>query len=276
VIDDSGELRGQIAVLDLIIHPGSTPVRELMEPHVISVPVDMDQEEVANLFGKYDEFTLPVVDASNKLVGRITVDDIIDVIEEEASEDIARIAGTTEEELGEPSVVKISRTRLPWLITSLVGQLAAALIMSHFEASLQEMIVLVFFIPLIVGTAGSIGIQAAVVVVREIALGQIDLLRMGRRVVKELQVAIINAVVLSGLLFAAVFAWRRDAGLGLLLFGSLWIVIIAASFIGSSAPLLFHRWRIDPAIATGPFITVCNDIVGLVIYLSLASAYLSR
>ncbi|MCH7549474.1 MAG: magnesium transporter, partial [Candidatus Krumholzibacteriota bacterium] len=157
VIDDTGELAGQIAVLDLIIHPGSTPVRELMETNVISVPVEMDQEEVASIFGKYDEFTLPVVDSSNKLVGRITVDDIIDVMEEEASEDIARIAGTREEELGETSIFKISRTRLPWLVTSLMGQLIAALIMSRHETSLQQFVVLTFFVPLIVGTAGSIG-----------------------------------------------------------------------------------------------------------------------
>jgi len=254
VINETGELAGQIAVLDLIIHPGSTPVRDLMETNVISVPVEMDQEEVASIFGKYDEFTLPVVDSSNKLVGRITVDDIIDVIEEEASEDIALIAGTREEELGETSVFKISRTRLPWLITSLVGQLVAALIMSRHETSLQQFVVLTFFVPLIVGTAGSIGIQAAVVVVREIALGQIDLHRMGGRVVKELQIASLNSVVLGVVLFVSVVLWRNDVGLGSLLCGSLLIVIFAAAFIGSSIPLLFHRWQIDPAIATGPSI----------------------
>jgi len=276
VIDDAGELTGWIAVLDLILYPASTLVRDLMETQVISVPVDMDQEEVASIFGKYDEFTLPVVDASNKLVGRITVDDIIDVIEEEASEDIARIAGTREEELGEPSIFKISRARLPWLVASLVGQLFAALIMSRHEASLQQFVVLTFFVPLIVGTAGSIGIQAAVVVVREIALGQIDLFRMGERVFKELQVALLNGIVLGVVVFAAVILWRGDFGLASLLCGSLLIVIFAAAFIGSSIPLLFQRWQIDPAIATGPFITVCNDIVGLVIYLSLASIYLTR
>jgi magnesium transporter len=236
----------------------------------------MDQEQVANLFGKYDEFTLPVVDPEKKLVGRITVDDIIDVMEEEASEDITRLAGTSEEELGQPSVFRVSRSRLPWLVTSLAGQLIAALIMSRYEASLRQLLVLTFFVPLIVGTAGSIGIQAAVVVVRELALGQIHLLRVGRRLFKELQVALLNGIVLGVILFVAVMVWRNDIGLGVLLWGSLLIVIFTAAFIGSSVPLLFQRWRIDPAIATGPFITVCNDVVGLTIYLSLASAYLSR
>jgi magnesium transporter len=276
VVDDGGRLVGVLNVLDLIVNSRSLPVAEVMERNLISVPVDMDQEEVAALFGKYDEFTLPVVDATGKLVGRITVDDIIDVIEEEASEDIAHIAGTTEEELGEPSVFKVSRTRLPWLVTGLLGQIFAAMIMSRFEVSIRTFVVVAFFVPLIVGTAGAIGIQAAVVVVREIALGQLDLARMGKRLFKELQVALLNGVVLGSLLFAAVIAWRGRPDLGALLWTALMIVIFVAAFIGASVPLLFQRWRIDPAIATGPFITVVNDIVGLAIYLSLATAYLTR
>jgi len=276
VVDREGRLVGQLAVLDLILHPPSTPVHEVMERNPIAVPVDMDQEQVAALFGKYDEFSLPAVDASGRLVGRITVDDIIDVIEEEASEDIAQIAGTKEEELGETSVFKVSRARLPWLITGLGGQLIAALLMSRHEASLRTYVALAFFVPLIVGTAGSIGIQAAVVVVRELAIGEIDLLHTGRRVLKELQVALVNGLLLGVLLFALVVAWRREVDLAVLLVSSLFIVIFVAAFIGSSVPLLLHRWRIDPAIATGPFITVSNDIVGLAIYLALASHYITH
>jgi magnesium transporter len=276
VIRENGDLAGYLELLDLLIFPRSTPVVEAMKTIPVAVPLDMDQEDVAALFGKYDEFTLPVVDESNKLVGRITVDDIIDVMEEEASEDIAHIAGTTEEELGESSPVKISRSRLPWLITGLFGQIIAALIMSQYEEPLRATLVLAFFVPLIVGTAGSIGIQAAVVVVRELALGQIDVLHMGRRVLRELLVASINGVILGSLLFAIVFGWYRDVQLAVLLLGSLLTVIFVAAFVGSSVPLLLEKWKIDPAIATGPFITVSNDIIGLAIYLSMASAYLSR
>ena len=132
IVNAAGELTGQIALLDLLLHAPSTPIADIMERNVISVPVEMDQEEVAGMFGKYDEFTLPVVDGENKLVGRITVDDIIDVIEEEASEDITHIAGTTEEDIGETSPLRTSRRRLPWLVTGLVGQLVAALIMSQY------------------------------------------------------------------------------------------------------------------------------------------------
>jgi magnesium transporter len=276
VVDDEGILVGEIGLLDLVVNSRSLPVSEVMNQNVISVPVDMDQEEVAMTFGKYDVFTLPVVDAGGRLAGRITVDDIIDVMEEEASEDIAHIAGTTEEELGEPSAFKVSRTRLPWLVTGLMGQMFAALVMSRHEVSLQTYVVLAFFVPLIVGTAGAIGIQAAVVVVREIALGRVGIKRMGRRLAKELQVAFINGMVLGGLLFVIVIVWRGEIELALLLWSSLMVVIFVAAFIGASVPLLFERWHIDPAIATGPFITVINDVIGLAIYLSAASAYLSR
>jgi len=141
---------------------------------------------------------------------------------------------------------------------------------------LKNWFVLAFFVPLIVGTAGSIGIQAAVVVVRELALGQIDVMRMGKRVGRELLVASMNGLILGAILFAAVLLWQRDIDLAILLVGSLLLVIAVAAFIGSSVPLLLERMKIDPAIATGPFITVTNDIIGLAIYLSLATVYLSR
>ncbi len=276
VVRDNGELAGYIDILDLLLYPRSTPIADTMKKNPVVVPVEMDQEDVAALFGKYDEFTLPVVDASNKLVGRITVDDIIDVIEEEASEDITHIAGTTEDELGEPSPIKVSRTRLPWLITGLVGQVFAALIMSRHEVSLQTYVVLAFFVPLIVGTAGSVGIQAAVVVVRELSLGQLKVRHMGRRVLKEMVVASINGVILGAVLFIIVMVWRQEVALASLLLCSLLSVILVAAFIGASVPLVLEKWNIDPAIAAGPFITVSNDIIGLVIYLSMANLYLSR
>lgn len=276
VVNAAGKLTGSVGILDLLLHSPSTRISDVMEKNVISVPVEMDQEEVAGMFGKYDEFTLPVVDARGVLVGRITVDDIIDVIEEEASEDIAHIAGTSEEELGETSPLRISRRRLPWLVIGLFGQVIAALLMSRYEVPLKTKVVLAFFVPLIVGTAGSIGIQAAVVVVRELALGQIDVMRLGRRVLKELQVAVINGIILGTVLFGVVMIWRGDIGLGILLPSALLIVILVAALIGSSVPLLFQKLKIDPAIATGPFITVINDIVGLTIYLTMANFYLSR
>ncbi len=276
VVDGDGVLQGQLNVLDLIMHEPDTPVADVMERQLITVPVGMDQEEVAALFGKYDAFTLPVVDERGRLVGRITVDDIIDVIEEEASEDIAHIAGTTEEEIGETSVTRVSRTRLPWLVVALLGEAVNAVVMSIHQATLQTFVVLAFFIPLIIATAGNTGSQAAVVVVREIALGQVDIRRIGSRVMREVAVALLNGLVLGVLLFLIAFAWQRDAGLGVLLFASLVMVMLTAAFMGVSVPLLLNRWGVDPAIATGPFVSLSNDVVGLAIYLGMAGVYLSH
>jgi magnesium transporter len=275
VVDQSSRLVGTIAMLDLILNAPERPVSEIMETNVISVPVEMDQEEVANLFGKYDEFTLPVVAEDGRLVGRITVDDIIDVLEEEASEDIARIAGTVEDEIGETSPFKISRARLPWLVVALLGQIINALVMSRYEISAPEFITLMFFIPLVIGTAGGAGVQAAVVVVREIAVGEVAMARRGRRVFRELLVTLLNGLLLGALLFAIVAAWQRDVGLALMLWMTLMTVTVVASFMGASIPFVMKRMKIDPAIATGPFITVVSDIIGLAIYLTFATRYIS-
>jgi magnesium transporter len=279
VVNQAGQLIGSVPILDLLRHEPGTLVRDVMEDHVISVPVDMDQEDVASLFGKYDEFTLPVVDDTGKLVGRITADDILDVVEEEASEDIVRIVGTVEEEIGETSPFKISRARLPWLVVAMLGQIVNAVIMSRFSVPLETAVALAFFIPLVIGTAGGAGIQAAVVVVREIAVGEISPGHVWRRVFRELKVTVFNGFVLGVILFALVMLWQRDVGLGLLLVISLFTVTVVAAFMGALIPLLMNRMKIDPAIATGPFITVLSDITGLAIYMTFATyyvAYISR
>jgi magnesium transporter len=274
VVSENDELVGVLSIMDLVLREPSVKVRDVMERNVPSVPVGMDQEQVAALFSKYDEFTMPVVDAAGRLVGRITMDDIIDVMEEEATEDISAIAGTTDEEFGETSIVRVSRSRLPWLLIGFFGEVIGAVLMSRYETSLATFVVLVFFIPLIVATAGNIGVQAAVVVVREIALGQIDLKRTGQRVFKEIQVAFLNGMVLGALLFGLVYAWRQDAALGGLLWVTLLLVIFVAAVMGSAIPLFLNRLRVDPALASGPFVTVSNDIIGMAIYLTLATAYL--
>ena len=171
VVNEAGKLLGEMSILDLVIKPPTARVRDVMQLNAVAVPVDMDQKQVAAMFSKYDEFTMPVVDGQWRLVGRITMDDIIDVLEEEASKDLTRIAGTTDQELGEKSFVRVSGIRLPWLVMGFLGEIVGALIMSRYEAPLRTFVVLAFFIPLIVATAGNHGMQAAIVAVREIALG---------------------------------------------------------------------------------------------------------
>ena len=275
VVDQDGKLVGSIGVLDLLLHEPEEKVTDVMETNVISVPVDMDQEEVASLFGKYDEFTLPVVDAKGKLAGRITVDDIIDVLEEEASEDIARMAGTVEGEIGEKSPLRISRARLPWLVFAMLGQVVNAVIMSRYDLQTAEFLPLLFFVPLVIGTAGGTGVQAAVVVVREIAIGESSATHIGSRVFRELQVTFLNGIVLGAMIFAIVTLWQGDATRGILLSVTLLAVTTVAAFMGALIPLVMNRVKIDPAIATGPFITVMSDIVGLVIYMAFATYYVS-
>jgi magnesium transporter len=216
------------------------------------------------------------VDERGVLVGRITVDDIIDVLEEEASEDIAMMVGADEAEIGETSPLRISRSRLPFLIGGMLGEVLNAFLMSRYEVSLDRAVVLAFFIPLLIGTAGNIGSQAAVVVVRELALHEIDLGHTWRRIFRELQVALLNGLVLGTVLFGLVYLWQHDVALGVLLWVSLMTVVAVAAFLGSSVPLFLQRVKVDPAIATGPFIQVTNDIVGLAIYLSYASIYLAH
>jgi magnesium transporter len=275
VVSEDGVLRGAIRILNLLLHDPGEPVTEVMERNIVSVPVTMDQEEVAILFSRYDEFALPVVDTHDRLIGRITADDIIDVMEEEASEDITKLVGTDEDEIGERSPVRISRSRLPWLIGGLLGEVLNAVIISRYEVPIRTIVVLVFFIPLLIGTAGNMGSQAAVVVVRELALKEIDIRHTWRRILRELQVALINGLVLGALLFAVIVIWQRDIGLGALLCVSLLTVVLFAAFMGSSVPLILHRLKVDPAIATGPFVSVSNDIIGLAIYLTYATIYLS-
>lgn len=274
VVNEAGKLLGELSILDLVIKPPTARVRDVMQLNAVAVPVDMDQKQVAAMFSKYDEFTMPVVDRQWRLVGRITMDDIIDVMEEETSKDLTRIAGTTDQELGEKSFVRVSGIRLPWLVMGFLGEIVGALIMSRYEAPLRTFVVLAFFIPLIVATAGNHGMQAAIVAVREIALGQAGILHIGRRVLKELQVALLNGIVLGSMLCIFVYMWRGDLALGGLLWISLMLTILVASLIGSAVPLFLHRWKVDPAVATGPFITVSNDVIGMAIYLTLATAYL--
>ncbi|MBI4721190.1 MAG: magnesium transporter [Chitinivibrionia bacterium] len=157
----------------------------------------------------------------------------------------------------------------------MLGEVLNAVLISRYEVPIRTIVVLVFFIPLLMGTAGNMGTQAAVVVVRELALGEIDIHHTWRRIFREMQVALINGVVLGVLLFLFIFLWQRDIGLGMLLCASLMSVVLFAAFMGSSVPLVLHRLKVDPAIATGPFVSVSNDIIGLAIYLTYATVYLS-
>jgi magnesium transporter len=214
----------------------------------------------------------PVLDDQGRLVGRITVDDVLDVVEDEVSEDIAKMAGITHEDIGERSILKISSVRLPWLLVAFVGQMVSAKVLSHFVPSAHSMITATLFIPLIMAMAGNIGIQSSTVIIRGLAIGDIRLRDTGRRLFREISVAFVNGLVIALLLSAVVSFWLHRPRFGFVLGLALLIVLFVAGFIGTLIPLILKRVKIDPAIATGPFITTSNDILGLIIYYSLISA----
>jgi len=213
VVDDLGKLVGVISLKDLVLEPTDRKISDIMNSEVISVHVDTDQEEVARLVKKYDLVAIPVVGDDQRLAGRITHDDIIDVIEEEADEDISLMAGVIDQEIAEESTLKISRARLPWLIAGLFGGIIAAAVINQFESSLEKVLALSFFFPVIMAMGGSTGTQAATIVVRGLATGDISLMNIGKRLWMEMRVALVNALVCGILL--ALITGKRMTGRGL-------------------------------------------------------------
>jgi len=274
VVDDDGKLLGVVSMKDLLLEPIDTKIKDIMNSDVISVDADIDQEEVARIIKQYDLTHVPVVNGQHKLIGRITNDDIIDVIEEEASEDISLMAGVIDQEIAEESALKISRARLPWLLLGLFGGLISAIVINHFHGSLEKILALSFFIPVIMAMGGNTGTQAATVVIRGLATGDISIVHTGKRLLTELWVALINGILCGILLGLVVAFWLSDPKLGLGVGVSLITVILFSGSFGAFVPFLLRKFNIDPALAAGPFITTSNDILGLLIYLSIITRFL--
>jgi magnesium transporter len=274
VVDRLDRLVGVVSLKDLVLESPGRKVRDIMNPEVISVNVHVDQEEVYHVFKKYDLVSLPVVDDRHRLVGRITHDDILDVIEDEADEDMSLMAGVINQEITEDSPIKISRARLPWLIAGLFGGLLAAVVINQFESSLEKILALAFFFPVIMAMGGNTGTQAATVAVRGLATGDISLVNMGKRLVIELKVAFFNGIICGILLGFIVGFWLSDYQLGAVVAVSLIFIVLNSGFIGAAVPLVLKRMNLDPALGTGPFVTTSNDILSLLIYLGLVTIFL--
>ncbi len=275
VVDEQGRLVGRIPLVEMLLQPWSTPVREVMEPDPLRVRVDLDQEQVVQFVRTHDLVILPVVDEQDRLVGVIAGDDVLDVMEDEATEDISRLAGTSEE-LGETSPVRVARARLPWLLGALTGEIACIFMMQHFQASLEQTVALTFFIPSMMAMGGNTGNQTAYAVVRGLATGEVNLRHLGRHVLRELTTTMLTGSAIAVYLFVIAMLIVGDLYLAGVLGVSLVAVVLFATLVGSSVPLLLHRVGVDPAIATGPFISTSNDFFGVVIYLSIASVMLGR
>ena len=274
VVDDLGRLVGVVSIKDLVLEPRSRKISDIMNPDVISVDVSTDQEDVARIAKQYDLVHIPVINNEQKLIGRITNDDIIDVIEEEANEDISLMGGVIDQEIAEESAFKISKARLPWLFLGLMGGLLSAVVINYFHGSLDKMLALAFFIPVIMAMVGSTGTQAATVVIRGLATGDISIINTGKRLLTELWVAFINGILCGIVLGFIVAFWLSDPSLGLGVGVSLVTVMFFSGSFGAFVPLLLRKFNIDPALAAGPFITTLNDILGLIIYLSIITLFL--
>jgi magnesium transporter len=274
VVDDYGKLVGVSSLRQLVLVPPDTPLKEFMATDVFSAQTSMDQEEVAKIVARYDILAVPVVDQTNRLVGIVTVDDVIDIFRREATEDILKMAGVGEEFVETKSVLKSTRTRLPWLFASCVGGVIAILIIGKYEGTLHKIAALAAFIPVIMGMGGNIGTQSSTIVVRGLATGRIHIRDLWSVVFKELSIGFILGLV-YGLLIGSVaqVSYRMEVLAISVCFAVISSMSVAA-LIGSLVPMGFARINIDPAVATGPFVTTAIDIISVSFYFMIATALL--
>lgn len=278
VVDDEDRLLGIASLKQLLLSRANEPVSDITNADVISVTPDVDQEDVARMMERYDLVALPVIDASGLLIGRITIDDIVDVIREEAEEDMQRMSGVRNEEMTS-SVINMSRGRLLWLFVGLIGAFLSALVITAFQHQIEKAVVLAMFIPVVMAMGGNAGIQSSAVAVQGLASGDLWSSDITQRLVKELIVALINGVFLSvgiiilvlGMSATGIIEVAESTNLAITVALTLLIVVVMAATIGATTPLMLDRFGIDPAIATGPFITTSNDLLGLIVYFLIAS-----
>jgi len=273
VVDNNDKLKGRLSLKDLLITSTKTAISEVYIPKVDFVNVHDDLDEVSNKMRKYDLEAIPVVDNDGILLGRITIDDIVDVIKEEADKDYQLAAGLTQDVEADDSILQLTKARLPWLFLGLLGGVGAFLIMVLFENTFDENAVLFFFTPLIAAMAGNVGVQSSAIIVQGLANDDVKG-SINSRLVKEMLLAALNGVVLALFLFVFVWFYEGKINTALAISVSLVAVIIVAGLIGTFVPLFLNKRGIDPAIATGPFITTSNDIFGILIYFMIAKLIL--
>ena len=273
VVDNNDKLKGRLSLKDLLITSTKTAISEVYIPKVDFVNVHDDLDEVSNKMRKYDLEAIPVVDNDGILLGRITIDDIVDVIKEEADKDYQLAAGLTQDVEADDSILQLTKARLPWLFLGLLGGVGAFLIMVLFENTFDENAVLFFFTPLIAAMAGNVGVQSSAIIVQGLANDDVKG-SINSRLVKEMLLAALNGVVLALFLFVFVWFYEGKINTALAISVSLIAVIIVAGLIGTFVPLFLNKRGIDPAIATGPFITTSNDIFGILIYFMIAKLIL--
>ncbi|MCS5663273.1 MAG: magnesium transporter [Flavobacteriales bacterium] len=272
VVDDKDILLGTLSLKKLLLTPEKTYIKNIYNEKVISVKANFDDEEVANIMDKYDLIVLPVVDDLNRLIGRITIDDVVDVMKEEALEDYNKASGISEQIDSSDNIATLTRARLPWLLIGLMGGIMGAQVIGIFD--IENHIELAFFTPLIAAMGGNVGVQSAAIIVQGLAGNSLGMDTLGQRLFKELGVALLNGIICSGLIMVITFLLGYPSAISFTVSLSLMTVIIFAALFGTFVPLALDKYKIDPALATGPFITTVNDVLGLFIYFMIGKLFL--
>ena len=267
VIDNDNKLKGIVSLKKMLLSNNAAKVKTIIEDDIISVKTSTPGEEVAQIMDKYDLVAIPVVDSLGRLVGRITIDDIVDFIREEAERDYQMASGLTDEVEAKDKVLYITRVRLPWLLIGLMGGILGALVLGRFEGNLKVHPEMAFFIPLIAAMGGNVGIQSSAIIVQGLANNTLKGESPIARLIKEFLVALFNGLILAALIFVYNFFVSDSFALTLTVSTALLAVILFAALFGTFIPLILNRIKVDPALATGPFITTMNDIIGLFLYM---------
>lgn len=266
VVDDHDKLIGRVALQDLIITDARTVVGDICEKDIVAVETYLEDREVAEIMKRYDFESVPVVNVQGQLVGRITIDDVVDVITEQAEEERKAMSGISEDVEEDDSVWRNTRARLPWLLIGIVGGLMNAKFMGLFEAQLMTLTAIAFFVPLIQATGGNVGIQSSSLIVQSLANPNFVDDGLGKRLMKVFLVALLNGIFLSVIVLVANIILFREYELSYVVSIALFSVVLFASFVGTITPLILNRFGFNPALAAGPFITTINDLLGLTVY----------
>ena len=274
VVDDDDVLLGTLSLKKLLLSPEKTFIKNIYNEKVFSVKANSDDEEVANIMEKYDLIVLPVVDDLNRLIGRITIDDVVDVMKEEAMEDYNKASGISEQVDASDNIVTLTRARLPWLLIGLMGGIMGAEVIGIFDIENTNR-KLYFFTPLIAAMGGNVGVQSAAIIVQGLASNNLGMDSIAQRLMKELGVALLNGIICSVLIMIITSLIGYPNSISFTVSISLMAVIIFAALFGTFIPLLLDKYKIDPALATGPFITTVNDVLGLFIYFMIGKLFLN-
>ena len=275
VVDNDYKLRGTLPLKMMLTHPSVSKIKHVMEEEPPSVKADTPIDEVALDFEKYDLVAMPVVDSIDRLLGRITVDDVMDQVRESSERDYQLASGLSSDVDADDTVLAQAKARIPWLLIGIVSGILASLILGTFESQLQAVTALALFIPIIGGTGGNVGVQASAIVVQGLANGSLDIKNFATQLGKEVLIGLLNATIISAVVLVYnIFMIPDDFAVTLSVSVSLFIVVMFASIVGTVIPLTLEKIHINPALATGPFIQISNDLVGLIIYVCISGFFL--